>query len=285
MTPITRRDLAPLALVGLAVLPSGMTQAQTPPPSPIPTQAGGGTAPAEVAAALAPSGTLRVAINFGNTVLAQPDPATGAPRGVSAELAAEVARRIGKPIQFVTFDSAGKVTDAGRQGAWDLCFLAIDPVRAQGITFTAPYVVIEGTYLVTADSLLRAVEEFDRPGTRIAVGRGSAYDLYLTRALKQAELVRVPSSPEAIEAFRRDRLDAVAGVKQPLVEYARANPSMRVIPGRFMVIEQAVGIPQGREAALPWLRAFVEEMKASGFVARALSASGQGDAAVAPAAT
>jgi polar amino acid transport system substrate-binding protein len=258
-----------LALGGLSVVPSVMADAQTP--------------PAGVAAVLAPSGTLRVAINFGNPVLAQPDPATGAPRGVSAELTSELGRRLGLPIRFVTYDSAGKVTDAGRQGAWDLCFLAIDPVRAQGILFTAPYVVIEGTYLVPEASPLRAVEDVDRPGLRVAVGRGSAYDLYLTRALRHAELVRAPSSPEAIEVFRRDRLDAAAGVKQPLAQYARAHPDTRVIPGRFMVIEQAVGTPQGRDAALPWLRAFVEEMKASGFVARALAESGQADAEVAPA--
>jgi len=240
------------------------------------------TSSADVAATLAPSGTLRVAINFGNPVLAQPDPATGAPRGVSAELATELGRRLGLPIRFVTYDSAGTVTDAGRQGAWDLCFLAIDPVRAQGILFTAPYVVIEGTYLVPQASPLRAIEEVDRPGLRVAVGRGSAYDLHLTRALRHAEMVRAPSSPEAIEVFRRDRLDAAAGVKQPLAQYARAHPDTRVIPGRFMVIEQAVGIPQGRDAALPWLRAFVEEMKASGFVARALAESGQADTEVAP---
>ena len=203
---------------------------------------------------------------------------------MSAELAAEAGRRLGLPVRFVTYDSAGKVTDAGRQGAWDLCFLAVDPVRAQGILFTAPYVVIEGTYLVPADSPLRAVEDVDRPGLRVAVGRGSAYDLFLTRALRHAEIVRAPTSPAAIEAFRRDGLDAAAGVKQPLVEYARSHPDTRVVPGRFMAIEQAVGIPQGRDAALPWLRAFVEEMKASGLVARALAESGQADAEVAPAA-
>lgn len=262
------RRHAVLGLAGLALMAHGTAWAEAP--------------PAEVVRSLAPSGTLRVAINFGNPVLAQPDPATGAPRGASAELATELGRRLGVPLQFVTYDSAGKVTDAGKQGAWDLCFLAIDPVRAAGILFTAPYVVIEGTYMVREASPLRSGEEVDRPGTRVAVGRGSAYDLYLTRALKSAELRRAPSSPEAVDLFLREGLEATAGVKQPLVAYAAANPGMRVIPGRFMVIEQAVGIPAGRDAALPWLRAFVEEMKASGFVARALAASGQGDAEVAP---
>jgi len=264
----TRRQVAALAGAALSIPASAMAQTQNQPPPPT--------------ALMAPEGVLRVAINFGNPVLAQPDPATGAPRGVSAALAVEIARRLGVPHRFVTYDSAGKVTDAGKAGAWDLCFLAVDPVRAQGILFTAPYVVIEGTYLVRQDSPLTAIEAFDRPGHRIAVGRGSAYDLFLTRALTSAELVRAPSSPEAVEAFRREGMTAAAGVKQPLVAYARANPDTRVIPGRFMVIEQAVGIPGGRDAALPWLRAFVEGAKADGFVARELAASGQGEAEVAP---
>jgi len=258
------------ALLGIALMTATPAAAQAP--------------SREVVTTLAPTGTLRAAINFGNTVLAQPDPATGAPRGVSAELATELARRLGVPVTFLTFDSAGKVTDAGKQGAWDVAFLARDPVRAQGILFTAPYVVIEGTYMVSTASPLQSVEEVDRAGTRVAVGRGSAYDLYLTRALRNAELVRAPSSPEAIDLFIHDRLEAAAGVTQPLVEYARTHPEVRVIPGRFMVIEQAVGIPSGRDAGLPFVRAFVEEMKVSGFVAHALAASGQGDAAVAPAA-
>lgn len=240
------------------------------------------TAPAAVAAAIAPSGTLRVAINYGNPVLAQRDPATDEPRGVSAVLAAGIARALGLPVRYTAYPAAGRVTDALASNAWDLCFLAIDPVRARGIDFTAPYVVIEGTYLVAASSPLQRIEDVDRPGIRVAVGRGSAYDLFLTRALRQAELVRAPTSPEAIEVFRRDRLEVAAGVGRPLRDYARANPDTRVLPGRFMQIEQAVGIPQGRDAALPWLRAFVEEAKASGLVARALAETGQADAEVAP---
>ncbi|MCW8084205.1 ABC transporter substrate-binding protein [Sabulicella glaciei] len=242
------------------------------------------SAPREVASVLAPSGTLRVAINYGNPVLAQRHPASSVPRGLSVDLANEIGRRLGLPIQFVTYDAAGRVTDARREGAWDLCFLAVDPVRAQGIRFTAPYVVIEGTYLVAEASPLRRIEEVDRPGTRISVARGSAYDLFLSRELRQAQIVRVGTSPEAVEVFRRDALEAAAGVKQPLIDYAAANPGFRVIPGRFMVIEQAIGIPQEREAALPWLRAFVEEMKASGVVARGLEATGQRSATVAPSA-
>ena len=238
--------------------------------------------PRNVVTELAPGGKLRAAINFGNTVLAQKDPAGGAPRGVSGELARELARRLAVPIEYVTFDAAGKVFEALKAGAWDIGFMAIDPVRSEGIDFTGPYVVIEGAYAVPANSPLQTNEDVDRDGVRIAVARGSAYDLYLTRAIKQAKLVREPSGPEAMAMFQRDKLEAAAGVKQPIVAFAKEHPEFRVIPGRFMAIEQAMGTPKGRDAGVGYLRAFVEEMKASGFVAKALAASGQGDAAVAP---
>ena len=236
-----------------------------------------------VAKIVAPSGHLRAAINFGNPVLAQKDPQTGAPRGVSADLARELGRRLGVPVDFVTFDAAGKVFDALKTDAWDVAFLAIDPVRSNEITFTAPYVLIEGTYVVPDASPLRAIGDVDRAGVRVAVGRGSAYDLYLSRALQHAQLVRVTTSGDAMEAFLHDGLEAAAGVKQPIVAFAGAHPGLRVLPGRFMVIEQAVGIPKAHDAGASYVRAFVEEMKASGFVAKALAASGQADASVAPA--
>ena len=239
-------------------------------------------APSNVVKELAPSGKLRAAINFGNTVLAQRDPAGGVPRGVSGELARELGKRLGVPVEYVTFDAAGKVFDALKAGAWDVAFMAIDPVRSEGIEFTGPYVVIEGAYAVPSNSPLQTNEDVDRDGVRIAVARGSAYDLYLTRAIKQAKLVREPSGPEALAMFRKDRLEVAAGEKQPIVAFVKANADMRVIPGRFMVIEQAMGTPRGRDAGVRYLREFVEEMKASGFVANALKASGQGDAAVAP---
>src|SRR5499427_8383531 len=239
----------------------------------------------DVVAELAPTGRLRAAINFGNSVLAQEDPAGGPPRGVSAELARELARRLGVGIDYVTFDAAGKVFEALKARLWDVAFLAIDPVRAAGIDFTAPYVVIEGAYVVPTDSPLRTVEDVDRDGVRVAVARASAYDLYLTRALKHAKLVRESSGPEALALFRKDRLEVAAGVKQPIAAFAKEHPDTRVIPGRFMVIEQAMGTPKGREAGVRYLREFIEEMKASGFVAKALSASGQTDAAVAPPST
>jgi len=238
--------------------------------------------PPNVFAELAPKGRLRAAINLGNSVLAQPDPGGGPPRGVAAELARELARRLGTGIDYVTFDAAGKVFEALKAGLWDIAFLAIDPVRAVGIDFTAPYVVIEGTYLVPRDSPLHTIEDVDRDGVRVAVAEGSAYDLYLTRALKHARLVRRPSGPEALEMFVRDRLEAAGGVRQPIVAFAQAHPDTRAIPGRFMAIEQAMGTVKGRKAGVAYLRKFIEEMKASGFVAQALKASGQADASVAP---
>ncbi len=240
-------------------------------------------APADAIRELAPTGKLRAAINFGNPVLAQRDPATGEPRGVTAALARELARRLGVPIEFVPYDAAGQVSAAARSGVWDIAFLAIDPARAVDIAFTPPYVLIEGTYLVRDDSPLRAIDEFDREGVRIAVGDGSAYHLYLKRTLKKATLVAVRTSSDNVNYFLAERLEA-AGVKQPLVRFAAENPGVRVIEGRFMVIEQAMGTPQGRPEGARYLREYIEEMKASGFVARELERSGQTDAAVAPAA-
>jgi polar amino acid transport system substrate-binding protein len=236
----------------------------------------------DVARDLAPAGRLRAAINFGNPVLAQKDPATGEPRGVSVDLARELGRRLAIPVDLVPYDAAGKVVEAIETGAWDVAFLAVDPERAAAIAFTAPYVVIEGTYAVPAGSPLRAIEDVDREGVRIAVGAKSAYDLYLARTLKHARLVRAPTSPAAIELFQKENLEAVAGVKQPLLQLAARDRGVRVLEGRFMAIEQAMGIPRGRDDAARYLRSFVEDVKASGFVARALEKSGQRDATVAP---
>ena len=233
---------------------------------------------------IAPSGTLRAAINFGNPVLAQKDPASGVPRGVSVDIANELGRRLGLPIAFVAFDAAGKVFEALSRNAWDVAFLAIDPKRATEIDFTPPYVVIEGSYMVPADSPLKAIDDVDRPGVRIAVGNGSAYELHLSRTIRHAQIVRAPTGNDAIATFERDKLEAVAGVKSPLQRFAQSRPDLRVMDGRFMVIEQAIGVPKGRTEAVRYLRSMIEELKASGFVAEGLARSGQRDARVAPAA-
>lgn len=239
------------------------------------------TATPEQIRVLAPTGKLRAAINFGNPVLAQKDTTTGEPRGVSVDLSKELARRLGVSAELVLFDAAGKVAETAKSDVWDIAFLAIDPGRANEIAFTAPYVVIEGTYLVPQGSPLRTLDDVDREGVRIADGKGSVYDLYLSRTIKKAQIVRAPTSPTVIDVFRSQSLDVAAGVRQQLDAFAKGRNDVRVMDGRFMVIEQAIGTPKSHEAALEFLRRFVEDAKASGFVADALARSGQRDAAVA----
>lgn len=234
-------------------------------------------------AAFAPTGVLRASINLGNPILAGRD-AAGAAKGVSVDLARELARRLGVEIELVMHDTAGKSVDTVREERADIGFFAIDPKRGEGILFTAPYVLIEGSYLVRNDSPLRSNEEVDRPGTRVMVGKGSAYDLFLSRELKQAEILRAPSSPAVVDAFVEQKADVAAGVRQQLEGDAARLSGLRLLPGRFMVIEQAMGVPKSRgEKAQRALAAFVEEMKASGFVAEALKRHGIQGAIVAPA--
>lgn len=236
----------------------------------------------ELRAEFAPSGTLVAGVNLGNPVIAQKDPDGGPPRGVGPELARELARRLGVPIRYATYDTAGPMAAGAQKGEWDVAMLAADPARSEEIAFSAPYVLIEGTYMVPQDSPLKRIEDFDRAGLRIAVGLKTAYDLYLTRTLKNATLVRAPTSLAAVEEFRAQRLDAVAGVKNPLEAIAAKDRSVRVIPGNFMTIGQASGVPKSRPNAAKYLRDFIEEAKASGLVARKLLQSGVTDATVAP---
>ena len=228
-----------------------------------------------------PGGKLRAAINFGNPILAT-RAADGTPRGVSVDLANEAARRLGLPIELVTFTSAGNVVEAVKARAVELAFVAIDPVRAADMEYTAPYVIIEGAYLVRNASPLQRNEEVDRAGTRVAAGRGSAYDLFLTRELKAAKLERAPTSPAVVDFFLANNFEVAAGVKQQLQADTARVGGVRLLPGRFMVIEQAMGVPKGRTAAQDWLSGYIEEMKASGFVAEALRRHGIEGAAVAP---
>lgn len=230
---------------------------------------------------LSPTGRLRAAINFGNPILATRS-SGGEPQGVSVDLAREAARRLDLPVDLVQFNSAGSVVEAVKAGRVDMAFVAIDPVRGADMDYTAPYVIIEGAYLVRNASPLRRNEEVDRTGTRVVVGRGSAYDLFLTRELKAATLVRAPTSPAVTDMFLAQDLDVAAGVRQQLEADARRVGGVRLLPGRFMVIEQAMGVPKGRTAAQAWLSAYIEEMKRSGFVAEALRRHAIEGAAVAP---
>jgi polar amino acid transport system substrate-binding protein len=231
---------------------------------------------------LAPTGKLRVAINFGNPILAARDPSTGEPRGVSVDLSRELVRRLGVPVDFITYDAAGKVVEDLKSRAWDVAYVAIDPARAVDISYTAPYVVIEGAYLVPQGSPIRSNADVDREGVRVTVGAGSAYDLFLSRNLKHAKIVRAPTSPAVTDMFLAQKLEVAAGVKQQLEADARRIPGLRLLEGRFMVINQAMGTPKGREAGAKYLRDFVEEMKASGFVAQALERHRVEGASVAP---
>ena len=235
--------------------------------------------PSEVVKELAPTGRLRVALNLGNIVLAQRGP-DGKPQGVTVDLATELGKRLGVPVDFKEFDAAGKVFETLKTGVIDILFLAIEPVRANEIAFTAPYVLIEGVYMVPKESGLKSVADVDVAGVRIGVNKGSAYDLFLTRTLKNATLVR---GDDGVALFKQQKLEAAGGVKQPMVAYAKTDPAVRLIDGRFMEIRQAMGTPRGRDAGARYLHAFVEVMKASGFVADALKRSNQPDAAVAPA--
>ena len=230
---------------------------------------------------LAPKGHLRAALNFGNTVLAHRGPTLEQSGGVSAAIARDLARRLGTELRFIPFDGAGAVVAEAKNDVWDVAFLAIDPLRAKDIGFTAPYVLIEGGYMVRNDSPLKHVDEVDRKGTRMSVGDKSAYDLYLTRTIQNATITREPTSIESIEAFLRNNLDVVAGVKASLAEYAASHPGVRLLDGRFMVIEQAMATVRGPEAR-NYIAAMIEELKASGFVAKELADSGQTDAIVAP---
>ncbi len=222
-------------------------------------------------AELAPTGKLRAAINFGNPVLASKDPATREARGVSVDLSRELARRLGVPLEIVTYTAAGKVVEAVTTGAWDVGYVAIDPLRGRDMIQSPAYVVIEGSYLVPDGSPIRSNAEVDHEGNRIVVGKGSAYDLFLTREIKRAMLVRVPSSPEVVTTMVRDKLEVSAGVKQQLEADAKRVPGVHMLAGRFMTINQAMAVPKGREAGARYVHDFIEEMKATGFVAQSLA--------------
>lgn len=230
----------------------------------------------------APTGTLRASINLGNPILAQRDRQTQRPVGVSIDLAAGVAQQLSVPLELVVFEKAAESVDAIGKGVADIVFFAIDPQRGAEIAFTSPYVLIEGAYLVRQDSPLQHHEEVDRAGHRITVGKGSAYDLYLSRHVQHAEIVRAASSPEVVPLFLAEGHDVAAGVKQQLEADAQRETGLRLLPGHFMIIRQAMGVAKARgEQAARWLSDYVQAQKASGFVAEALKRHGIQGASVA----
>lgn len=236
-----------------------------------------------IRSAFTPTSALRASINLGNPILAGTDPATGQPCGVSVDLAREFASRLSVGIEFVVFDAAGKSVAAVTGEQADIGFFAVDPLRGEGLRFTEPYILIEGSYLVAQSSPITHNAQVDAEGHRVTVGKGSAYDLYLTRELKNAQIIRANTSPTVVDEFLAQNAEVAAGVRQQLEADAARIPGLRLLPGRFMVIKQAMGLPRGRgEAAAEFLASFVEEMKRSGFVAESMRRHGIEGALVAP---
>ena len=231
---------------------------------------------------LAHSGTVRIGINFQNVLLTRKDPVTGEAGGIALDLAHELGRRLGVPVQIVPFKTAGHLADAVSTGEWDVAFLAAEPQRAAVIAFTAPYLEIETTYLVPPGSPFRRVEDVDREGVRVAAGAKGGPDLAASRTLKHAQIVRAPTTPAAAEMFINDKLDALVGLKPRLVGDARRLPGSHILEGRLSVVGQAVGTHKSREAGARYLAAFVEDIKASGLVAHVIEKNGMHGVTVAP---
>ena len=221
----------------------------------------------------APTASLRVGINLGNPILANEEPNTKRLYGVTIDIANEIGKRISLPVQLIPFKTAGATVDAVKTGEIDLVFVAIDPVRGADISYTPAYIQIEGAYMVKANSSINNNEEVDAVGNEIVVGKGSAYDLYLSREIKHATLLRAASSQAVVDDFMSGQGNVAAGVKQQLESDAKRYEGLRMLPGRFMVINQAIGIPKARthyEGTTTYLSHVINELKQSGFIADAM---------------
>jgi polar amino acid transport system substrate-binding protein len=228
----------------------------------------------EVVSDLAPTGKLRVGLNMSNFLLTRTDEKTGKPAGVAADLGAELGKRLGVPIELVPFPNPGALADAAKSGVWDVAFLGAEPQRANEIDFTAAYVEIEATYLVPAGSKIGKVEEVDRAGVRIAVPERSAYELWLTRNIRNAELVRIKGADAAFKQFVDEKCDALAGLRPRLITDQANLAGSRILDGNFTAVQQAAGVPKGRAVGARYLREFIEEVKESGLVAKTIEANG-----------
>jgi len=219
---------------------------------------------------LTPTGKLRVGINYGNFLLVTKHSDTEY-TGIAVDLGREVGKQLGVEVEFVPFATAGKLADAVKAGSWDVAFLGNEPQRAAEIAFSPAYLEIEATYLVPAGSKIRTIDEVDRPGVRIATAVNSAYDLYLSRNLKHATLVRANAIQGSYDAFVKDKLEVLSGLKPRLLDDVKTLPGSRILEGRFTVVQQSVGTPQGRPAAAGYLAEFAKDVKTSGFVAQAIA--------------
>lgn len=235
----------------------------------------------EARKALAPTGTLHVGLNMSNFLLTATDSATGKPKGIAADLGTELGKRLGVPVELVPFPTPGAVADAAKSGKWDVAFIGAEPQRAREIDFTAAYVEIEATYLVPAGSPIKSIAEVDRPGIRIAISARSAYDLWLERNLKHAELVR-ERGDDVMKRFVSDKLDAMAGLRPGLMKNQQQVPGSRILDGNFTTVQQAAGAPTGRPAGAKYLREFIEDVKATGLVAKLIEKNNVKGLTVAP---
>jgi polar amino acid transport system substrate-binding protein len=231
---------------------------------------------------LTPTGTLRVGLNHGNFLLVTPGSSASDPRGVAPDVARELGRRLGVPVEFSKFETAGALGDAVRTGVWDVAFLGAEPQRATEIAFTAAYLEIPATYLVPAGSPIRTIADVDREGVRIAVAEKSAYELYLSRNIKHARLVLTKGIDASFDAFVKDKLEVLSGLRPRLISDLAKLPGARMLDGQFTAVQQAVGTPKARTAAAAYLTAFVEDVKASGFVGEAITRNGSQGVSVAP---
>lgn len=277
MRPAKAQRLHRLALIGaLAMLPVACASPANEP------AAGAANTPEDTARAdVAPTGTLRAGLNMGNPVLAVRD-ASGELRGVAVDVARELAKQIDAPIEFVTYDSASLLAEEAASGKWDVAFLGADPAREQYVTFTPPYLNLEATYLVLKGSKLRALADVDAPGIRIAARPRSAYDLALQRVIKNARLVYPEAGETDVDMLAKGKADVLSSLRDVLIENAKAFPGSRVLDGEFATIQQAVGVPKGRDAAVTYLQEFLTEVKKNGFVAAAIQRTGAKGASVAP---
>jgi len=239
--------------------------------------AGCATPPAvtdEVRSQLAPGGRLRAGMNLGNTLFTQQDAATGELRGVSVDIMRELAARLGVPLEQVVHATPGDVADAVDKGTWDVAILAIEQARAQKIAFSPPMTEIEATYVVHRDSPLKNASQADAAGVRIAAPAKAGYELFLTRTLKSATLVRTKNFEESIDTFNARRADALAALKPILIDNMAKLPDARFVEGRFMTVNHGVSTPRTRSAAAAYLKAFAEDLNATGFIARSIERNG-----------
>ena len=228
----------------------------------------------DLAPSLSPSGKLKIGLNYSNFLLVIGDDANGEPKGIAPDLGRELARKTGMPFEFVKFDAAGKLFDAVKSAQCDVGFLGAEPQRADEVDFTNAYLEIPVTFLVPAGSPIKTIADVDREGVRIAVSERSAYDLYLSRTLKKAQLIRTKGIPASYDAFMAQKLEVLGGLKPKLVEEQARTPGSRVLDGQITGVQQAIGAPKGRPAAAKYLREFAEEVKRSGFVAKAIEKHG-----------